>query len=529
MHYGKKTDKVNMSYSYIIIYFGMCCFSASLIVGWLIEKKGFICETWVGAVSILVASLIGALLLTHVLCYLFDRIGIQENSNSKSKWYGVKWWGIIFGAYFLIWMAYYPGIAAYDANIQIMQYMEKKITTHHPILHTLFLGALYDYGVRTKSGGMGIDLYVLLQMLGMSGIFAYALHYLYQLNVKKWKRVLCGVFFAFFPVNSVLAISTTKDSLFGAFLLLYIIQLQKMLRRKFLLKDMVIFTVTSVIMLLFRNNAIYALLGSMPVMIFFVGERKKFVKVQSVVLVLFFIVNWGLMVGVNAEKGSPIELMSVPSQQMGRVGYFYRTEVNSLQEYIPASTLQEYDPYLADKIKFNMNAENIRSDKKGYLKEWARLGLKYPGTYLNAFLLNNIGFWYIGDDSHTSIYGDGLGEGYLMDCRLTYNDKPIGVENSQLPVLKDLYHKLFVKNEYLHWWGIRYVFAPAFWWWSFFATILYAFYRKQKWILIPGCFLIVYYASLLFGPTCLVRYIYPIMVCVPILWGQMGISEEVAL
>lgn len=51
------------------------------------------------------------------------------------------------------------------------------------------------------------------------------------------------------------------------------------------------------------------------------------------------------------------------------------------------------------------------------------------------------------------------------------------------------------------------------------------YYRKG--LSASALVLVLYYLTLLLGPTCIVRYIYPIMVCIPVLCGCIFCEPEV--
>lgn len=232
---------------------------------------------------------------------------------------------------------------------------------------------------------------------------------------------------------------------------------------------------------------------------------------------------------LDVEKSSLVEFLSVPSQQMARVA-FLNEEVQTntgINKNIPKDTIGNYNPYLADHIKFNMNSAEIRGDIKGFVKLWIELGINYPKDYIDAFLLNCSGFWYIGDSSHATIYGENVdGIEYLMDKNFYYNNKPIGEENSQILWLNRLYHNLWIENEYLNIPGLRYLFVPAIWIWLLLGVIVWGIYKGRREKYIPGIFLLIYYMTLLLGPACLIRYVYQLVVCVPTLLGvNLGVKE----
>ena len=99
---------------------------------------------------------------TWVVHRLWNRAQTAEDTGKKqAAWYarlsawlqrrsGVQ---IFFGsllflllAWLPVYLAYYPGICAYDAPVQTGQIMEHYYFDHHPIVHTLFLQGMLWLG-----------------------------------------------------------------------------------------------------------------------------------------------------------------------------------------------------------------------------------------------------------------------------------------------------------------------------------------------------------------------------------------------
>ena len=55
---------------------------------------------------------------------------------------------------------------------------------------------------------------------------------------------------------------------------------------------------------------------------------------------------------------------------------------------------KSYSSRISVSTKGTFNTEEMEKNKIGFLKLWLSVGLKCPVTYVDAFLSNNIGFWY---------------------------------------------------------------------------------------------------------------------------------------
>ncbi len=428
---------------------------------------------------------------------------------------------VIFLAWLPVFLAYYPSVFAYDAEGQLYQVIAHDYSTHHPLIHTLFLGAFFKLGGMFGSYSLGMALHSVMQMLLMAAVFAYALLCLYKEKIPAVLRFLLLAFYAAFPTNSILALSTTKDVLFAALVLLYVLCLHKSVSAG---KAAV---AVAVLMLLFRNNAVYALLAEIPFVWFLLRkgksqQRKKYLINTLAALLLFAVASAGLKAVTGADNGSPREMLSVPLQQMARVRVKQEERIEpklreELEKYLPSEwVFAAYNPYLADPVK---NRAIIHDDPAGLLKTWLRLFVKFPQTYIDAFLDNSVGYWFLEDTTHSRIYGIGTqsGFGYLSTDNRTM---PAGCEivrHSYLPGLRSFMEEIVSENAYQKIPVLSVIFAPAFYFWLLALYVTAKLYQKEYERVVPAVFLCTYYLTLLLSPTVLIRYMYPFVVSVPVL------------
>lgn len=442
---------------------------------------------------------------------------------------------LIFLCWMPVFLAYYPSVFAYDAEGQLYQVLAGDYSTHHPLLHTLFLGVFFRLGIALGSCSAGMAVHSVVQMALMAGTFGWALSFLYQRRVPGWGRVLLFLFFSFFPANPVLAMSTTKDVLFAAFVLLYTLCLYRMACGRDVRqggKAQAVYIVVGVLMLLFRNNAVYAFIVSVPIVYAGLAERKRmYLRMTLLVFALFGICAFSLKAVTHAQSGSPREMLSVPLQQMARTRVKAEEEIDpslrqELEKYIPSEwVFAAYNPHLADPVK---NRAVIHDDPAGLIKTWIRLGLQHPAIYIDAFLDNSLGLWYLWDTSHAQVYGIGTesGFGYLSTDNRTM---PAGFEveeHSLLPGLRVFMERIVSDNAYGRIPVVRLLFAPALYWWLLYLCLVTALYRKRYREILPVVFLVAYCLTLLLSPTVLVRYIYPLLVTIPVILPCLMTTED---
>lgn len=485
-----------------------------------------------------------------------------ENARRRPAWQ--KWFVyslLIFLCWLPIFLAYYPSVFAYDAEGQLYQVIAKDYSTHHPLLHTLFLGAFFRLGGAVGSYQTGMAVHSAVQMVLMALAFGWALSLLYERGTPRWIRILLLLFYGLFPANSILALSTTKDVFFAALVLVvtlkgYCLACDHAWESSAPdggsscdvtavgIKDRAVYVLLAVLMLLFRNNAVYAFVVSVPVVLLGLGERRqkensvqakvrigknsgsarrRYLRMAFLILTLYGISAFLLKAATHAQSGSPREMLSVPLQQMARVRVEAEDQIDpamreELDKYIPKEwVFAAYNPHLADPVK---NRAVIHDDPKGLIKTWVRLGLQYPTVYVDAFLDNSLGMWYLWDTSHAQVYGIGTqsGFGYLSTDNRAM---PAGceiVERSFLPDLRAFMERIVSDNVYQKLPIVRLLFAPALYWWLLWLYLAAALYQKRKREALAAVFLITYYLTLLLSPTVIVRYLYPLMVTVPVIF-----------
>ena len=519
-----------------ILYFSAInAFVLALVTIWgaLIKNRGYVFEN---LTDLLVAFfVVGGLFLPYMALNVIALFFLSE----ISKMPGVVGWkfsvktflltaSVIFGAWIPVLAAYYPGVFAYDVTRQLEQVIEKRYSTFHPLIHTWTLGLCFKMGgILGNNYTLGILLYSLLQMAVMALCFSYAVMYLSKSGNRKIVLVLSTAFFALFLVHYIMAVSTVKDSMFSALVLVFVVEnfklaenVQLFENKKWLLRFIVIGTV----MLLFRNNALYAFLFCIPFWIWgFRRHRKKAAKVIISLLAFFFLVYNAMVLLFHAEKGSMLEMLSIPLQQIARTAIYdggnMDTELrDEIRYFIPDEALENYSEAISDGIKSSIEEEKIKGEPLRFLKLYLKLFLKFPEKYLDAFLIMTLGEWYLNDTSHANIYGSGRDSrlGYLLT---NHKQMPSGYEVADecyFPALRDIYEFLFSANYYQKLPVISIVFAPAFYWWVTYFFFMTNLYWKKYNQLFAVIFMVGYYGTVLLGPACLIRYMYPFVTCMPV-------------
>lgn len=406
----------------------------------------------------------------------------------------------------------YPGFYNYDIYGQVPQvmYPEVPFNTHHSLLSTLVMGGIITIGYRIF-GTMekAVFLYSCFQMVLCAATFSYSLVFWYQRLKRKWLSGIGFCFYAFMPTISLFSISTTKDvvcslALFIAFHLVY--ELYENTDSFFQNKRKITVLAGSLIIgALYRKNVIYALFLYLVLCLLFCKKhKKKVVSLFAGIILLTLLMSAGMTKVLHAEKGSAVEALCVPIQQIARVytekgeEAFDSEELELLDEIINREQLSQYDPFLADTVKNYVNGETLLQNKGKYLQLWLRKGWQYPGCYLRAFLENTYQAWYPG----TSVVDNTDGDIYYFD----FEGRNVLEMRTICPQLTEFYRKISLEYYYQKIPVIRAVFAIGTYFWL--AVILFFYGIRQRKAEIWNSWLLVLTicVTVFLGPISLVRY-----------------------
>ncbi len=478
---------------------------------------------WIGssAVVYLFYSIVDVT-ITGGLIKKKDKV-IKEKKNSEDIMFLISFLAIL-----LIWtpsfFALYPGIFAYDNQWQYEMYLNNKISTHQPVLHTLLMGFIIST-IENKTGSInkGVAAYSLFQMLVMALGLSYIPYLLKRKRIKLPLIILSIVFFAIFPVIVLFVFTGTKDSIFSVavtdFIGLNLCLLSEKSESYFTKKkDAIIWVLLAFVILAFRSNAIYALLPMLAILLIYVvkncKKKKSFIIAFSVLIGSFIIFNYPLTNAIAKEKVSKAEMMSVPCQQMARIYHYHYDEISEEDKntydklFDPKRWYGYYVPEIADASKGSLRMEVYEKEKAAYWKLWFSWLKEYPKEYVDSILENTYGLFYMWPRYILYSYGQ---EGFTV----VHTMKP-SEGNTKIPQLFAFYeqfeHGRIVNDTFF----LAWIFAPATYLYLMIVAIVYAL-KKKKWtLLIPFIFLVLFWMTFLLGPASLVRYVLFLYMLVPV-------------
>lgn len=453
---------------------------------------------------------------------------------------------ISFAGILLCWLpgylAYYPGICAYDTPVQLGQILDGYMIDHHPILHTLVIKGCIMLGQQLGwSINAAMALYIAVQMMFLAGALSFAHMMLLRFGVRRGYRIFVWLLCALFPVQLYMSVSMTKDVFFGAFFLIHVTALYSVLKqgeRKQGIGMELVLGAGILGMIMFRANGRYALLFLLVMECLALWRGRQRRKLWGRILLVSFIAFMtgnGLLGGVfrwtNAEQADRREMLSIPIQQLARCMIYHggagvaAEDDNTMEEadkalindFLLNEAWRYYDPDLADPVKRHTNTYVVRYRTGDFLRTWLRLLGKYPGDFINAFLAVDAGYVYLGDTSHAyvNVEEGEHGRGYIQTQWSQELEQRGLYPDSKWEGLHRVMERWADENAYLKLPLLRYLFMPGGYLWFYVFLTAYLIWRKRYAACLPLVSILGYYATLLLGPTVQLRYLYPVMLCLP--------------
>lgn len=515
---------------------------------------------------------------TRVVCHIAENTAARQNSQTQSqnnmdgadgrqKAIGYKRFAawiqnrsgrqVLLGSLLLlllawlpVYLAYYPGICAYDAPVQTGQIMEHYYFDHHPIMHTLLLQGMLWLGSRIfGSVNAGMACYTAAQMLLLAGSMAYGMWVLHRRKAPVAAQLSVLLLGMFFPFHWYMSVSMTKDTVFSAFLLLQLVSLTDLLmedRRSIRpgIRDL-LFGIGTLGMILFRNNGKYAMIVLLAFLflMFCFGKwaRKLWGRLFVVSTVAFGVGLFVLSAVFNvthAEQGDRREMLSMPIQQMSRCMVYHggvgvlpeddgtMTEQDKalINDFILDEAYREYDPGIADPVKRHTNTYVVRYRSGEFIKTYLHLLSTYPGDMINAALAVDAGFLSPFDTTHATVNqtGEKEGLGYVQTRwdEGVLNERGI-YKDSKFPWLYERLENWAENNGYLRIPLLKYIFVPGSYLWLYLGLAAVLFITDRKRLCLPLVIVGGYYGTMLLGPTVQMRYVYPVMLALPYLMGLL--------
>lgn len=309
-----------------------------------------------------------------------------------------------FITFFIAYIPYiilsYPGIFMGDTPYQINLISENiTLNNHHPILHSLLIHLFVIIGkVCFNSYNIGIFLYCIFQFLIVLTALSSLIKIYVKNNTNTYIIIFTMLYFVFSPRIQSYMFTITKDVLFAAFLLFFILTLQN--SQKEFMKNIGL-VISSVCIILLRNDGKYMiLLSALIIGILNRSSRRQMMLIAAGTICISVFYGKVALPYFQITPGSRREMMSIPFQQTARYLRDAGIDVTSeekktIEQILDYEHLPElYDPNISDPVKATFNEQASSDDLKRYFRCWVQMFLKHPGIYLQATINNKYLFFY---------------------------------------------------------------------------------------------------------------------------------------
>jgi len=422
MFYKKYLNKFKNKVTYNIV---SIIFSLLLVFGYSYDVVGNASLVLgnIALISFSILKFIGLYFLFNTSIHLLDDVlkkkDLSELKKSKiislfEKHPFVFSFVVILICYLPYIIAFYPVIINYDAANQIKEvmgihtrYMDSvvllnpniTITNFNPIIHTFLIGGLFKVGHILGNVNFGMFLYSIVQLTIVISTFAYSIYYLNKIKVNKKLIIIALGIYALVPLFPLYSMTAVKDVIFSSLILLYVIKMYDIIKNKQTIRQYIWFSLLVLLIILFRNNGIYTIVLTLPILLFMKKETR-----MALLIVLLF--NISMYIGYNKvllphfeiANTSIREVLSVPFQQTARYVKYYEKDLSVDDKLIIDKVLgyddlaTRYEPDLSDNVKNKFNKYTTNEELKEYFGVWFKYLLKRPVVYIDATINNMYGY-----------------------------------------------------------------------------------------------------------------------------------------
>lgn len=466
------------------------------------------------------------LLFEKILTYELKVYQYKQRGGRRKKGFWAGTWLMMALCYMPCYFSNYPGIMSYDSEWITRQALGMlPFDNFHPFLHTLIWTAFIKMEQWIGIPQLGLVSYSIMQVLTVTAVFTCVVRHMAQRGVNRGIVIVTWAFYALCPNIVVFSLITTKDVLFGAALIGFVLILLRLSEIYNLGGDneqairsmMPVFCITGVLSCLLRNNMIYAMIISAVIILLVYKTLRKYLSIGFGIMIAAYIVIVGPVyhgiLGVN--PGDAREILSVPINQIARVYTLKENELpegerQKIEKFMPRAS--DYRELIADPVKKYFNTAEFLNNKREFIELWVSLFCQYPFDYLEAFLTLNVPYWYPEADGVRSYIELG---NYSPYYTFEYRE--------WLPHVNQFYTKVAFNmsgengSGIMRWPPFRQFFSLSMPFWMLIVMMISLIARKKGKSIIPFLPVIFLWLTYMLGPVSNFRYIYPIFILYPII------------
>lgn len=522
----------------------ICCIVLGILYGGVQLISLFSCNNlWYSLKSFagiaeMIVFFVTRVILVFLICQVLffscsknrNEIGCNEETTASSERIFLMLW-LLFA---LCWLPFcisgFPIRLGGGSNHQLMQFFGRNtkarqmssliyensyITNHHPVLLTVFYGIFLKLGEWLNNVDEWAFFLSCITLMIISGCMAYCLGSIRK-HVSKRVFLFVLTFVCIYPIYGIYSYATCKDNLYSAALVVfYTMMMNIVLNENGTIRTrkskQAFFFITLIIPFLKNQGFLVVAISLVFLAIGKKALRKEALHNLLAVYIVYAIVSVQILFpALKIAPSGRQESLSIPFQQTAL--YVIRSgddlseeEYNAINAVLPIEKIyNNYNPHLADPVKFEFRQEATSLDIIRYLGAWCKGLIRHPITYIEAFVYMTNGYY---DFSYKDL---------RLDLYAHKLELPV---NISIPEWS--YEKLGKQQECLEFLQnipiIGCFFHIAAFSWLVLGTVFYCIYiRKYDWILILVPVLLSFAACLLGPWNGVFRYALPVIYAFPI-------------
>lgn len=361
---------------------------------------------------LLIAFLFGIHYVDSPLKTRLEKLALSEQEvQDRKKVIGI-WAVVIVLAWIPYYLSYYPGGVFADTLGSIRYAQAGDLTNRHPFFYTMLIGFSMKIGnLFHRDLTWSIGLFTAVQMLVLQCEFLYFVAWMLRHRINQRIRVVSSLFFVFFPLVPLYAISVWKDTPFCMavlFWMMFVVDLyMEVVDGKARVKTLAGFGIGMFLVAFTRNNGVYVVIFS--IVVFAIVSFGKAWREQScrvsvgcgiLLTVVICIIQGPVYDLVGIQYTAKVENFGIPLQQVGAVvaydGYITEEQKETINRFMPCEDLKNsYCPTLVDTIKWSSEFDEryFSEHISEFLKLWLQLLKQNPEICIKAYLMATLGFW----------------------------------------------------------------------------------------------------------------------------------------
>lgn len=382
-----------------------------------------------------------------------QRNGILEPRMDRL---GARWVLLLSAIVFLGWIPYmviyWPGFIFSDSLSSLRQAMGwTALSNHFPVVYTIYLKCWLKFaGILGLGNTIGVGMSSICQSVLMSLGFGLLTRWVVvRGGVRPVAGIAIALVFSLTPYIATYGIALWKDPLFSSAVVVFSMCLADYVWSKGEIAKkkswITLLLISSLVMVFFRNNGVYILLGTLVLLVIslIVRSRLRHVKgsgrvigCMAAVLLVFGIVTGPIYSFGGVVPSEASESVGIPLNQMARVVALdgemsepdreYMNSIYPLEEY--KST---YTPCCTDNLKWAPGF-NDSALSEGLWGHWASMLIRNPNAYFQAWELQTYGFWAVNPGNSDCLWSRNISSGVPRNDSAAYVDQlvPYGIESN---------------------------------------------------------------------------------------------------